>query len=256
MDGSDIVIRVRSLVNRFGSQVVHDGLDLDVRRGEILGLVGGSGSGKSVLLRCIIGLRKPTAGTIEIEGEDITRMDRRRFLAIQKRWGVLFQSGALFSSLSVLDNVLLPMNAWLDLSPGRREALARLKIRMVGLGPEAADKYPAELSGGMIKRASLARALALEPVLLFLDEPTAGLDPIAASEFDSLLAYLRDGLGLTVVMITHDLDTLFNICDRIAVLVDRRLQVGTLEEMLANPHPWIHRYFHGARARAARGEGG
>ncbi len=250
----DVLIRVRSLVNRFGDQVVHDGLELDVRRGEILGLVGGSGSGKSVLLRCIIGLRKPTAGTIEIEGEDITRMDRRRFLAIQKRWGVLFQSGALFSSLSVLDNILLPMHEYLALDPARREALARLKIRMVGLGPEAADKYPAELSGGMIKRASLARALALDPVLLFLDEPTAGLDPIAASEFDQLLAYLRDNLGLTVVMITHDLDTLFNICDRIAVLVDRRLQVGTLQEMLASDHPWIHRYFHGARARAARGE--
>ena len=253
---TDVLIRVRGLVNRFGDQVVHDGLDLDVRRGEILGLVGGSGSGKSVLLRCIIGLRKPTAGTIEIEGEDITRMDRRRFLAIQKRWGVLFQSGALFSSLSVLDNILLPMHEYLALDPARREALARLKIRMVGLGPEAADKYPAELSGGMIKRASLARALALDPVLLFLDEPTAGLDPIAASEFDQLLAYLRDNLGLTVVMITHDLDTLFNICDRIAILVDRRLQVGTLQEMLASAHPWIHRYFHGARARAARGEAG
>lgn len=253
---TDVLIRVRGLVNRFGDQVVHDGLDLDVRRGEILGLVGGSGSGKSVLLRCIIGLRKPTAGTIEIEGEDITRMDRRRFLAIQKRWGVLFQSGALFSSLSVLDNILLPMHEYLALDPARREALARLKIRMVGLGPEAADKYPAELSGGMIKRAALARALALDPVLLFLDEPTAGLDPIAASEFDQLLAYLRDNLGLTVVMITHDLDTLFNICDRIAILVDRRLQVGTLQEMLASAHPWIHRYFHGARARAARGEAG
>lgn len=253
---TDVLIRVRGLVNRFGDQVVHDGLDLDVRRGEILGLVGGSGSGKSVLLRCIIGLRKPTAGTIEIEGEDITRMDRRRFLAIQKRWGVLFQSGALFSSLSVLDNILLPMHEYLALDPARREALARLKIRMVGLGPEAANKYPAELSGGMIKRAALARALALDPVLLFLDEPTAGLDPIAASEFDQLLAYLRDNLGLTVVMITHDLDTLFNICDRIAVLVDRRLQVGNLQEMLASAHPWIHRYFHGARARAARGEAG
>ena len=251
---ADIVIRVRGLVNRFGSQVVHDGVDLDVRRGEILGLVGGSGSGKSVLLRCIIGLRRPSAGTIEIHGEDITRMDHRRFLAIQKRWGVLFQSGALFSSLRVLDNILLPMEAWLDLSPARREALARLKLRMVGLEPAAADKFPAELSGGMVKRAALARALALDPSLLFLDEPTAGLDPIAASEFDRLLAWLRDNLGLTVVMITHDLDTLFNICDRIAVLVDRRIQVGTLQAMLANPHPWIHRYFHGARARAARGE--
>ncbi len=250
----DIVIRVRGLVNRFGAQVVHDGLDLNVRRGEILGVVGGSGTGKSVLLRCIIGLRRPTAGTIEIHGADITRMDHRRFLAIQKRWGVLFQNGALFSSLSVLDNILLPMHEYLGLSRPRLAALARLKIRMVGLGPEAADKYPSALSGGMIKRAALARALALDPSLLFLDEPTAGLDPIAASEFDQLLTYLRDNLGLTVVMITHDLDTLFNICDRIAVLVDRKVQVGTLQEMLANPHPWIHRYFHGARARAARGE--
>ncbi len=252
--GNDIVIRVRGLVNRFGRQVVHDGLDLDVRRGEILGLVGGSGSGKSVLLRCIIGLRRPTAGTITIEGQDITRMDHHRFLDIQKRWGVLFQSGALFSSLSVLDNILLPMKEYLGLTPAHREALARLKIRMVGLGPEAADKFPSELSGGMIKRAALARALALDPVLLFLDEPTAGLDPISASAFDELLAWLRDNLGLTVVMITHDLDTLFNICDRIAVLVDRTLRVGTLEEMLASDHPWIHRYFHGARARAALGE--
>ncbi len=254
VETDDIVIRIRGLVNRFGSQVVHDGLDLDVRRGEILGVVGGSGTGKSVMLRCIIGLRRPTAGTIEIHGEDITRMDRRRFLAIQKRWGVLFQSGALFSSLSVLDNILLPMNEYLGLSRARLTDLARLKVRMVGLGPEAVDKYPSELSGGMIKRAALARALALDPSLLFLDEPTAGLDPIAASEFDQLLAYLRDNLGLTVVMITHDLDTLFNICDRIAVLVDRKIQVGTLQAMLANPHPWIQRYFHGARARAARGE--
>jgi len=250
----DTVIRIRGLVNRFGSQVVHDGLDLDVHRGEILGVVGGSGTGKSVMLRCIVGLRRPTAGTIEIHGEDITRMDHRRFLAIQKRWGVLFQSGALFSSLNVLDNILLPMNEYLGLSRSRMTDLARLKIRMVGLGPEAVDKYPSELSGGMIKRAALARALALDPSLLFLDEPTAGLDPIAANEFDELLAYLRDNLGLTVVMITHDLDTLFNICDRIAVLVDRKVQVGTLQEMLANPHPWIRRYFHGARSRAARGE--
>lgn len=247
------VIRIRGLVNRFGRQVVHDGLDLDMRAGEILGVVGGSGSGKSVLLRTILGLRRANAGTIEIHGQDITRLSRAGMLDIQQRWGVLFQSGALFSSLSVLDNIQLPMKEYTRLDPATREGLARLRLQMVGLPQDAGPKFPAELSGGMIKRAALARALALDPPLLFLDEPTSGLDPISATEFDELIAYLRDNLQFSVFMITHDLDSLFNICDRIAVLVDRKMIVGTRDEILANPHPWIQKYFHGARSRAALG---
>lgn len=247
------VIRIRGLVNRFGRQVVHDGLDLDMRPGEILGVVGGSGSGKSVLLRTILGLRRANAGSIHIHGQDITRLSRAEMLQIQKRWGVLFQSGALFSSLSVLDNIQLPMKEYTRLSAATRDGLANLKLQMVGLPRDAGPKYPAELSGGMIKRAALARALALDPPLLFLDEPTSGLDPISATEFDELIAYLRDNLQFSVFMITHDLDSLFNICDRIAVLVDKKMIVGTRDEILANPHPWIQRYFHGARARAAQG---
>ncbi|MCG6887464.1 MAG: ATP-binding cassette domain-containing protein [Proteobacteria bacterium] len=247
------IIQIRGLVNRFGTQVVHDGLDLDMNPGEILGVVGGSGSGKSVLLHTILGLRQATAGSVRIHGKDITSMDRAQMLDIQQRWGVLFQSGALFSSLSVLDNIQLSMKEYTRMAAATREGLANLKLQMVGLPLSAGKKFPAELSGGMVKRAALARALALDPPLLFLDEPTSGLDPISASEFDELIAYLRDNLGFSVFMITHDLDSLFNICDRIAVLVDKRMVVGTLDEILANTHPWIQRYFHGARSRAALG---
>jgi phospholipid/cholesterol/gamma-HCH transport system ATP-binding protein len=247
------IIQIRGLVNRFGAQVVHEGLDLDMNPGEILGVVGGSGSGKSVLLRTILGLRKANEGSIRIHGQDITNMSRTQMLDIQQRWGVLFQSGALFSSLSVLDNIQLAMREYSKMTATTREGLANLKLQMVGLPLSAGSKFPAELSGGMIKRAALARALALDPPLLFLDEPTSGLDPISASEFDELIAYLRDNLQFSVFMITHDLDSLFNICDRIAVLVDKRMVVGTLDEILASPHPWIQRYFHGARSRAAQG---
>lgn len=248
------LIEVRQLINRFGTQTVHDGLDLEVRAGEVLGVVGGSGSGKSVLMRSIIGLQKPTSGEITIGGRDITKMRKRERLAVQRLWGVLFQNGALFSSLSVRDNVALPIREFTDIGDKEAKELAEMKIELVGLPPVARDKLPAELSGGMVKRAALARALALDPKLLFLDEPTAGLDPIGAAAFDSLIKELARSLNLGVFMITHDLDSLFTICDRIAVLVDKKIKVGTLEQMLADEHPWIHDYFHGPRARAARKE--
>lgn len=246
------VIRVRGLVNRFGTQTVHQGLDLEVRRGEILGLVGGSGSGKSVLMRAILGLRPPQAGTIEVLGQRIDRgEDTRRLL--RSRTGVLFQDGALFSSLTVRENVEVPlMTHYPGLSAELRGDLARLKIHLVGLSQSACAKYPSELSGGMRKRVGLARALALDPELLFLDEPTAGLDPIGAAAFDELLQTLADALGLTVFLITHDLDTLYAICDRIAVIGERRILVeGSRSEVEAFDHPWVQDYFHGPRARQA-----
>jgi phospholipid/cholesterol/gamma-HCH transport system ATP-binding protein len=248
--GTEVVIAVRDIVNRFGSQVVHDGVSFDVRRGEVFGLVGGSGSGKSVLLRTMLGLRKPNAGSVELEGRDITAMTPRELREVKRRYGVTFQHGALFSSLTVRENIILPMVEALDLEEATLQSLAELRLRMVSLPVEAGDKFPAQLSGGMIKRAALARALALDPVLLFLDEPTAGLDPIAASAFDELVLYLRRTLGLTVVMVTHDLDTLARTCDRVAVLVDRKVIVDTLEGIVANDHPWIREYFHGARGRS------
>jgi phospholipid/cholesterol/gamma-HCH transport system ATP-binding protein len=247
--GSDVVIAVRGIVNRFGTQVVHDGVSFEVRRGEVFGLVGGSGSGKSVLLRTMLGLRRPNAGSVELEGRDITSMSARELREVKRRYGVTFQHGALFTSLTVRENVILPMVEALQLQEETLQSLAELRLRMVGLPVEAGDKFPAQLSGGMVKRAALARALALDPVLLFLDEPTAGLDPIAASAFDELVLYLRRTLGLTVVMVTHDLDTLARTCDRVAVLVDRRVIVDTLEGIVANDHPWIREYFHGARGR-------
>lgn len=252
----EAVIEARGIVNRFGAQVVHDGLDLEVRRGEVFGIVGGSGSGKSVLLRTVLGLQRPAAGTVAIEGREITRRTSRELLAVKRRYGVMFQRGALFSSLTVAQNVELPIAEHHDLARGTLRELALLRIRMVGLPADAAGKYPAQLSGGMVKRTALARALALDPAILFLDEPTSGLDPISSAAFDRLVLYLQRSLALTVVMITHDLDTIFRVCNRIGVIVDGRMISGPLDEIVGNEHPWIREYFHGERSRAARGLAG
>ena len=243
------LIEARGIVNRFGTQLVHDGLDLEVMAGEIFGIVGGSGSGKSVLLNTILGLRKPQEGVVRIQGTDITRLDDAELRELKTVYGVTFQAGALFSSLTVLQNVQLPMLEHLRLSARALEDLALLKVRLVGLPLEAAWKYPAQLSGGMIKRAALARALALDPLLLFLDEPTSGLDPIGAAAFDELLVGLQRELALTVVMITHDLDSIFRTCNRVGVIVDRKMVSGDLAAIAAHPHPWIQAYFHGDRAQ-------
>ena len=250
------VVKVRGLRNQFGPTVVHQGLDLDVRRGEILGVVGGSGSGKSVLMRAVLGLRSPQAGTIEVLGERIDQGGSARS-RLRRRTGVLFQDGALFSSLTVRENVEVPISThYPDMPSALRRDLARLKIRMVGLSATAGAKLPSELSGGMRKRAGLARALAVDPELLFLDEPTAGLDPIGAAAFDELLVTLRQALGLTVFLITHDLDTLYAICDRVAVIGDGRILVsGPLSEVEHFEHEWVRDYFHGPRARAANQAG-
>ncbi len=245
------VVSARDIVNRFGAQVVHDGVSFDVHHGEVFGIVGGSGSGKSVLLKTLLGLRRPDSGTVEIEGREITSMGDAELREIKRRYGVTFQQGALFSSLTVAENVALPMHEAMEIDPETVASLVELRLRMVGLPLDAAVKYPAQLSGGMVKRVAVARALALDPKLLFLDEPTAGLDPIAAAAFDALVLYLRKALGLTVVMVTHDLDTLARTCDRVAVLVDGKVIVDTLEGIVANDHPWIRQYFHGARGRAA-----
>ena len=253
-DDREAIIRVRGLVNRFGEQVVHENLDLDVRRGEILGVVGGSGTGKSVLMRSILGLRRPDAGEIEVLGVDALSEDPHDRHHIERRTGVLFQDGALFSSLTVGENVQVPLKEhYLDLPDSLRYELALLKVKLSGLPADALDKLPSQLSGGMRKRAGLARALALDPPLLFLDEPTAGLDPIGAAAFDELIQTLQQALGLTVFLITHDLDTLYRICDRVAVLADRRVVVNApLAEVERFEHPWVQEYFHGPRARAAR----
>ena len=255
-DGGDIVIRVRGLDNGFGDQIVHEGLDLDVRRGEIIGVVGGSGTGKSVLMRSIIGLQEPRAGTIEVFGENVAALGDADAKDLRRRWGVLFQDGALFSSLTVAENIQVPMREFLDLPQPLMDELSGYKVSMAGLPAEAGPKFPSELSGGMRKRAGLARALALDPLLLFLDEPTAGLDPISAGAFDALIKVLKETLGLTVFLITHDLDTLHAICDRVAVLADRKvLAVGTIAELIRFDHPWIKEYFSGPRGRAALGGG-
>jgi len=252
-DAAEIVIGVRGLTTRFWPQVVHHDLDLDVRRGEVLGVVGGSGSGKSVLLRAIVGLITPAAGRITLFGDDVAGLSAAARRALQARWGVLFQDGALFSSLTVAENVQVPLKEQTRLSPTLIDEITALKIALVGLPPEAALKYPAELSGGMRKRAGLARALALDPEILFLDEPTAGLDPIGAAAFDRLIGDLVRALGLTVFLVTHDLDSLEAICDRIAVLAEKHVLVtGTMDDMLSFDHPWVRAYFHGPRARAAR----
>jgi phospholipid/cholesterol/gamma-HCH transport system ATP-binding protein len=246
----ETVIRVRDLKVAFGDKVIMDGLDLDVLRGEILGFVGGSGQGKSVLTRTILGLVRKQRGTIEVFGQNVDELDPRGRRRLERRFGVMFQQGALFSALTVKQNIQVPMREYLQLSPRLLEELAMLKIEMVGLKPDAADKVPSELSGGMIKRAALARALALDPEIVFLDEPTSGLDPIGAAEFDELVGKLRDTMGLTVYMVTHDLDSLFSVCDRIAVLGRGKiLAEGTIEDMLASEEPWVKRYFRGKRAR-------
>lgn len=242
------IVSIRNLVNAFGKHVVHDQLCLDVMPGEILGIVGGSGTGKSVLMRSMLGLRKPRAGEIRVLGRDVYSTGP----GLQQRWGVLFQNGALFSALTVRKNVELPIALHSDMPASTRRELAQLKVRMTGLPLSAMDKYPSELSGGMIKRAALARALALEPDILFLDEPTAGLDPMGATKFDNLVTYLQSSLNLTIVMVTHDMDSLFNICDRVAVLVDKKVVTGSLDEIVRSPHPWIQSYFNDPRAVRAR----
>ncbi|MBO9708837.1 MAG: ATP-binding cassette domain-containing protein [Caulobacter sp.] len=248
-------IRVEGLVSRFGDNIIHDGLDLTVNRGEVLGVVGGSGSGKSVLLNTIIGLKEPDGGTIKLFGQDMQVASRRRWSVIERRWGVLFQQGALFSNLTVRENVAAPLFEHTRLSRREIDQLADLKIAMSGLPARAGNLKPAELSGGMRKRAGLARALAMDPELLFLDEPTAGLDPISAGAFDELIRDLSDSLDLTVFMITHDLDTLYAITDRIAVIAEKKVvATGTPQELEKSDHPWIKEYFMGPRGRAAAGQ--
>ncbi len=245
------IIRVSGLTTRFGPQVIHQDLDLQIARGEVMGVVGGSGSGKSVLMRAIIGLIRPASGRIEVLGRDTARLSDGERQALRARWGVLFQDGALFSSLTVAQNIAVPLREHSALPRRVIADLVAMKIAMAGLPPDAANKLPAELSGGMRKRAGLARALALDPEILFLDEPTAGLDPIGAARFDELIGALKRTLDLTVVMVTHDLDSLYAICDRVSVLIDKRVKVGTIDELMREPDTWIQEYFRGPRGRAA-----
>ncbi|MEM7225098.1 MAG: ABC transporter ATP-binding protein [Pseudomonadota bacterium] len=251
MENGETVIQVTGLRTQFGTQVIHDELDFTVRRGEVMGVVGGSGTGKSVLLREIIGLMPPKAGRIEVLGEDVDSLNEAEAKALQRRWGVLFQDGALFSSLTVAQNIEAPLKEHTKLSLQLRRDIVDLKISFAGLPIDAANKYPSELSGGMRKRAGLARALALDPEILFLDEPTAGLDPIGAAKFDELIGGLQSALGLTVVMVTHDLDSLYAICNRISALVDKRVKVGTIDQLSQETDPWLRDYFGGPRGRAA-----
>ncbi len=249
MDTPESIISIQNLSVGFGDRIINKNLNLEVYRGEILGVVGASGTGKSVLLRTIIGLIPKRAGTIEVFGQNFSKLNDKQRREIEQRWGILFQQGALFSSLTVKQNIQLPMREHLHMSEQLMDELAMLKIHLVGLKPDAADKFPSELSGGMIKRAALARALALDPEIVFLDEPTSGLDPISAGEFDELIATLQKTLGLTVFMVTHDLDSLRNVCDRIAALGDGKvLATGTMATMLQSEHPWLKAYFHGARS--------
>ena len=252
-DATAYPIVVDNIVNRFGDHVIHDGLSLTVNKGEILGVVGGSGTGKSVLMRSIIGLQVPASGSITVLGRSMTDAEDHDDVDIRSRWGVLFQGGALFSTLTVGENVEVPLKEFYpEIGDELRHEIARYKVMLSGLPEDAANKYPAELSGGMKKRAGLARALSLDPELLFLDEPTAGLDPIGAAAFDRLTRELQATRDLTVFLITHDLDTLYEICDRVAVLADQKvIAVGTIPELLATDHPWIQEYFNGPRGRAA-----
>jgi phospholipid/cholesterol/gamma-HCH transport system ATP-binding protein len=243
------LLEVQGVVNRFGAQTVHQGIDMQVYEGEVFGVIGGSGSGKSVLLRTVLGLRKPNAGSVRFLGRELGSMSTAELHALKASYGVTFQQGALFSSLNVCQNVQLPMLEHLRLTARALDELALLRVQLVGLPPESASKYPAQLSGGMIKRAALARALALDPMLLFLDEPTSGLDPISAAAFDELVVYLQRELKLTVVMITHDLDSIYRTCSRVGVIVDGRMISDTLEAIVRNPHPWIQAYFRGVRGR-------
>ncbi|TRO95209.1 ABC transporter ATP-binding protein [Glycocaulis profundi] len=249
----EIIIEVKGLVTRFGSHVVHDGLDLQVRKGEVLGIVGGSGTGKSVLLNMILGLLTPAAGEILYNGRDMTTLNEEERRDLESEWGVLFQGSALFSSLTVRENIMVPLKEHVTMSRSLMAKIADMKLGLSGLPANAADKFPSDLSGGMKKRAGLARALALDPEVLFLDEPTAGLDPIGANRFDELIKDLSKTLGLTVIMITHDLDSLHAICDRVAVLAEKKvIATAPVPELEDNPHPWIQEYFHGPRGRAAR----
>ena len=248
----DAVIEVTDLVTAFGKQVIHDHLSFKVRRGEVLGVVGGSGTGKSVLMRTIIGLNRPRSGKIKIFGVDATTLSEAQRRKLQRRWGVLFQEGALFTSLTVAQNVEVPLREHTRLPAAARQELVDLKLSLVGLPPDAAHKFPSEISGGMKKRAGLARAMALDAEILFLDEPTAGLDPISANRFDELIKTLQASLGLTVVLVTHDLDTLHGICDRVAALVNKKILVGTIEELMRIDDPWLQDYFLGPRGRAAQ----
>jgi phospholipid/cholesterol/gamma-HCH transport system ATP-binding protein len=248
----DVVIKVRGLVNGFGDKLVHDHIDLDVYRGEVLGVVGGSGSGKSVLLRSIIGLIRPKEGSIEVFGRPtLGEIEGPAMRRLEMRWGVLFQEGALFSSQTAAENIQVPLREYTNMSEELMDEIACMKLGMVGLPTDTGDKYPSELSGGMKKRAGLARALALDPELLFLDEPTAGLDPISANQFDELIRQLQKALGLTVFLVTHDIDTLRAVTDRIAVLVNKKLVIGTIAELRKSDDPWIKDYFSGVRGRAA-----
>ena len=248
----DVVIKVRGLVNGFGNKILHDHIDLDVYRGEVLGVVGGSGTGKSVLLRSIIGLIRPQEGVVEAFGQStLGDVESPQMRKLQMRWGVLFQEGALFSSQTVAENIQVPLREYTAMSQPLMDEIAAMKLAMVGLPPDTGDKYPSELSGGMKKRAGLARALALDPELLFLDEPTAGLDPISANQFDELIKQLQKALGLTGILVTHDIDTLRALTDRIAVLVNKKLVIGTIAELRKNDDPWIKDYFSGVRGRAA-----
>lgn len=247
----DVVIEIRGLVNGFGSSILHDHIDLDVYRGEVIGVVGGSGSGKSVLLRSIISLIRPKEGVIKVFGQQTGEVEGAQMRKLEMRWGVLFQAGALFSSQTVAQNIQVPLREYTSMSEKLMDEIAAMKLNMVGLPPDTADKYPSELSGGMIKRAALARSLALDPELLFLDEPTAGLDPISANQFDELIKQLQKALGLTVFLVTHDIDTLRAVTDRIAVLVNKNLVIGTIAELRKSDDPWIKDYFSGVRGRAA-----
>jgi phospholipid/cholesterol/gamma-HCH transport system ATP-binding protein len=242
------ILSARGIVNRFGKQQVHDKIDLDILPGEIIGIAGGSGSGKSVLLKTLTGLHRPNAGQVLLDGKRIDAIGPSEKASLI---GVLFQQGALFSSLSVAQNVMLPMREHTDLPPEQQERIAAMKLELAGLSGDSGIKFPSELSGGMVKRAAFARALALDPRILFLDEPTSDLDPLTASGIDALIQRLNQGLGITVVIVTHDLTTLFTICRRIAVLVDKKITVGTLAELMRSDQPWVHEFLHGPRAQGA-----